>query len=56
MTLEETMLQIGIVLGSTRPGRRGALVARWVLDIARQHPLLRDGSAEVQLLDLDEAG
>jgi len=50
------MLQIGIVLGSTRPGRRGALVAPWVLDIARQHPLLRDGSAEVQLLDLDEAG
>jgi NAD(P)H-dependent FMN reductase len=50
------MLQIGIVLGSTRPGRRGALVAPWVADVTRQHPLVRDGGADVRLVDLDDAG
>jgi NAD(P)H-dependent FMN reductase len=50
------MLQIGIVLGSTRPGRRGALVAPWVDEIAREHPLIRDGGAEVHLLDLAAVG
>ena len=34
------MLQIAIVLGSTRPQRRGAAVARWVLQElqAQDHP------------------
>ncbi|MDQ3628512.1 MAG: NAD(P)H-dependent oxidoreductase [Actinomycetota bacterium] len=31
------MTRIGIVLGSTRPGRGGEMVARWVEDVARRH-------------------
>src|SRR3954449_11762699 len=41
------MTKIGIILGSTRPGRNGEAVARWVLDVARQ----RD-DAEFDLIDL----
>lgn len=41
------MTKIGIILGSTRPGRNGEAVARWVLDVARQ----RD-DAEFTLIDL----
>ena len=41
------MTKIGIVLGSTRPGRNGEQVAKWVLDVASQ----RD-DAEYELVDL----
>lgn len=41
-------LRIGIILGSTRPGRRGDQVAQWVLDTARS---LRN-DAEFELVDL----
>jgi len=41
------MTRIGIILGSTRPGRRGEAVARWVQEIAAQ----RD-DAEFELVDL----
>jgi NAD(P)H-dependent FMN reductase len=40
-------LRIGIILGSTRPGRRGEQIATWVLDTARAH----DG-ADYELIDL----
>lgn len=40
-------LRIAIVLGSTRPGRRGAALAAWVLRAARAH-----GGAEYELIDL----
>jgi NAD(P)H-dependent FMN reductase len=40
-------LRIGIVLGSTRPGRRGAALAAWVLSAAREH-----GGADYELVDL----
>src|ERR1700712_3208713 len=30
------MIKIGIILGSTRPGRNGAAVAQWVYEIAEQ--------------------
>jgi hypothetical protein len=30
------MLKIAIVIGSTRPGRKGDAVAKWAYDIARQ--------------------
>jgi len=40
-------LKIGIILGSTRPGRNGEQVARWVLDQAKG----RDG-ADYELIDL----
>jgi NAD(P)H-dependent FMN reductase len=41
------MTKIGIILGSTRPGRNGEAVATWVLDIAKQR-----GDAEFELVDL----
>lgn len=41
------MTKVGIILGSTRPGRNGEAVARWVYDIASK----RD-DAEFELVDL----
>ncbi|MDQ3734511.1 MAG: NAD(P)H-dependent oxidoreductase [Actinomycetota bacterium] len=43
------MTRIAIILGSTRPGRNGAAVAQWVLDIAKQR-----GDAEYELVDVAE--
>ena len=40
-------LRVGILLGSTRPGRLGEAVAKWVLDQARPR-----GDAEFELVDL----
>lgn len=47
-------MRIGIIVGSTRPGRRGAAVAAWVTEVARQHEGVRDFGATVELLDLAE--
>lgn len=44
-------LQIAIVTGSTRPGRVGLPVARWVLELSRQR---RD--AEFELVDIADYG
>lgn len=41
------MTKIGIILGSTRPGRNGEAVARWVTQIAQ-----RRTDAEFELVDL----
>ncbi len=41
------MTRIGVILGSTRPGRRGEQVARWVMDQARSR-----SDAEFELVDL----
>jgi NAD(P)H-dependent FMN reductase len=41
------MTRIGIILGSTRPGRNGAAVARWVLQVASQR-----SDADFELVDL----
>jgi NAD(P)H-dependent FMN reductase len=41
------MLKIAIVVGSTRPGRKGEAVARWAYDIARKRT-----DADFALLDL----
>ena len=40
-------LRIGIILGSTRPGRKGEAPARWLLDIAKER-----GDAQYDLVDL----
>jgi NAD(P)H-dependent FMN reductase len=42
------MVKIAIIIGSTRPGRKGETVAKWVLEIARK----RSGPAEFELVDL----
>ncbi|MHC3469373.1 NADPH-dependent FMN reductase [Streptomyces sp. 7R007] len=44
-------LRIGIILGSTRPGRRGDQIASWLLDTARAH-----GGADYELIDLAHHG
>lgn len=41
------MIRIGIIVGSTRPGRNGEQVARWVYDAAA-----RRGGNELELVDL----
>src|SRR4051794_18675273 len=41
------MTKIGIILGSTRPGRNGEQVAKWVEQIAQQRT-----DAEFELVDL----
>jgi NAD(P)H-dependent FMN reductase len=41
------MTRIAIILGSTRPGRNGEAVARWVFDIAKQR-----SDAEYELVDI----
>lgn len=43
------MIRVAIVIGSTRPGRVGEAVARWVLDNAKKR-----GDAEYELIDLQE--
>ena len=45
------MIRSGIIIGSTRPGRRGEAVARWVYDIAHKR---RDAAFE--LVDLKDFG
>jgi NAD(P)H-dependent FMN reductase len=41
------MIKVGIILGSTRPGRNGEAVARWVLEQAAKR-----GDARYELVDL----
>lgn len=43
------MLKVGIILGSTRPGRVGEQVAHWVHELAKKR-----GGAEYILLDLKD--
>lgn len=45
------MARIGIIIGSTRPGRNGAAVAQWINERAQQ----RD-TAEYELIDLADFG
>jgi NAD(P)H-dependent FMN reductase len=40
-------LRIALILGSTRPGRRGVQIAAWALEAARAH-----GGADYELIDL----
>ncbi|MBQ0831838.1 NADPH-dependent FMN reductase [Marinobacter sp.] len=40
-------MKIAVIIGSTRPGRVGEAVARWVYDIAKQR-----GDAEFELVDI----
>jgi NAD(P)H-dependent FMN reductase len=47
---EHAMSKLGIIVASTRPGRAGLPVARWVEAAAREHA----GFAEVDLIDLAE--
>jgi NAD(P)H-dependent FMN reductase len=41
------VIQVGVIVGSTRPGRNAEAVARWVVELARKR-----GDAEIELVDL----
>ena len=43
------MLKIGIIVGSTRPGRKAEAVARWVHEIARKR-----SDAEFEVVDIQD--
>jgi NAD(P)H-dependent FMN reductase len=43
------MLNVGIIIGSTRPGRKAEAVARWVHEHAKQR-----GDASFELVDIAE--
>jgi NAD(P)H-dependent FMN reductase len=43
------MTRIGIIIGSTRPGRKAEAVARWLLDVAA-----RRSDAQYELVDIAE--
>ena len=45
------MLKVGIIIGSTRPGRVGEAVAKWVHEIAT-----KKGGASYELIDLAQVG
>jgi NAD(P)H-dependent FMN reductase len=45
------MLRIGIIVGSTRPGRKAEPVSRWVFERAQKH-----GGAEFELVDIADYG
>ncbi|MEV2210122.1 NAD(P)H-dependent oxidoreductase [Streptomyces sp. NPDC050997] len=47
------MIRIGVIIGSTRPGRNGDRVARWVRDLAAEH--IGD-AADLELVDLKDHG
>ena len=42
-----SQVRIGIIIGSTRPGRKGDAIAKWVLEQAEQR-----GDADYELVDL----
>jgi NAD(P)H-dependent FMN reductase len=47
------MTRIGVIIGSTRPGRLGDRVARWVRDLAAQHA---GSAADFELVDVKDFG
>ncbi|MFI7577134.1 NADPH-dependent FMN reductase [Micromonospora sp. NPDC049497] len=47
-------VRIGLIVGSTRPGRRGGEVARWAAQVAQEHDAVRRGAATVAVVDLAE--
>src|SRR4051794_13017692 len=47
--MEKNMIRLAVITGSTRPGRNGAAVARWVCDIAKKRK-----DAETELVDIED--
>ena len=43
------MIKIAIIIGSTRPGRKGEAVAKWVYEIAQKR-----SDAEFELVDIKD--
>src|SRR2546427_10617054 len=47
--IKREMLKIGIIVGSTRPGRKAAAVAKWVHDILKNRK-----DAEFEIVDIED--
>src|SRR6201982_1369725 len=47
--MEKRMLRIAIIIGSTRPGRNGEAVAKWVCEVAKTR-----SDAESELVDIKD--
>ena len=47
--MNDVLLRVAIIVGSTRPGRKGEAVARWVYEIAGSR-----GDAEFELGDIKD--
>jgi len=48
------MLRVAIILGSTRPGRKGEAVAQWVYDIAKKKQRSNKDDAEFEYVDIKD--
>ena len=48
------MLKVAIILGSTRPGRNGEVVARWVYEIAKKQRSKNNNDAEFEYVDIKD--
>ncbi|MCP3801075.1 NAD(P)H-dependent oxidoreductase [Allokutzneria sp. A3M-2-11 16] len=46
------MTRIAVLIGSTRPGRRGVTVADWVAKAAAEHAAVAAGEVEIDVIDL----
>ncbi|WP_119728298.1 NADPH-dependent FMN reductase [Thermomonospora amylolytica] len=50
------MIRVGVILGSTRPNRRGEQVLRWVTEVAARHPAVAEGEVAIEPVDLADQG
>lgn len=48
-------IRLAIITGSTRPGRRGAMVADWICALARDHLMLTGSDVQIEVLDIADA-
>jgi len=49
------MSRVGVIVGSTRPGRKARTVAEWAAEVAQSHPAVASGSTEIEIVDLADA-
>jgi NAD(P)H-dependent FMN reductase len=49
LRLGDGMLTIAIIIGSTRPGRNGEVIAQWAYDTARER-----GDADFEVIDITQ--
>lgn len=50
------MSRVAIIAGSSRPGRKSAAVADWVLSTGHLHPVVTAGAMSLEVVDLAEVG
>lgn len=50
------MIKIGIVVGTTRPGRKAGAVARWVEEAAGRHASATTGEVKYEVVDIADFG